>query len=60
MIECENTRCPIGWFHPRCVGIKDEELDNTGNWFCSEKCQVIQETQDKSFSKKSKKKIKLY
>ena len=38
MIECENIRCPIGWFHPRCVGIKDEELVNINNWFCSDKC----------------------
>jgi chromosome segregation ATPase len=32
MIGCENTECPIEWFHFSCVGIQVEPVDP---WFCS-------------------------
>jgi hypothetical protein len=30
-INCDNSRCPIGWFHERCVTDKIEEGKK---WYC--------------------------
>lgn len=36
MIECENPKCKIGWYHFECVGIKFDNVPK--NWIC-ELCQ---------------------
>lgn len=32
MIACDNTSCPIEWFHLECFGLSEAP---SGNWFCS-------------------------
>lgn len=36
MIACDNTECPVEWFHYSCVGLKGQPK---GKWFCSRECQ---------------------
>ena len=31
MIGCDNTDCPVEWFHFACVGLTSKPK---GNWFC--------------------------
>lgn len=31
MIGCENTECPVEWYHFQCVGIEEEPSDP---WYC--------------------------
>ncbi|KNE99707.1 hypothetical protein PSTG_06998 [Puccinia striiformis f. sp. tritici PST-78] len=31
MVACDNSECPIEWFHYQCAGLTE---DPTGNWFC--------------------------
>lgn len=33
MIECEGCE---GWFHPKCVGVSESEVDEIKNWKCVE------------------------
>ena len=39
MIACDNSDCPIQWFHYDCVGITEKPHDNQ-HWFCSEECRL--------------------
>ena len=32
MVACENSDCPIEWFHYPCVGLKEEPVEA---WYCS-------------------------
>ena len=34
MILCDNLKCPVGWYHNKCVGLDE---DFKGQWFCK-KC----------------------
>ena len=36
MIACDNDKCPIEWFHYKCVGISRKPK---GKWFCSTNCK---------------------
>lgn len=36
MVACDNSECPIEWFHYQCAGLTE---DPTGNWFCPD-CQA--------------------
>jgi hypothetical protein len=32
MLQCDNLKCPIGWYHHECVGLEDNlEFDQ---WLC--------------------------
>lgn len=37
MIACDNSNCPIEWFHYSCVGITKPP---TGKWYCSDDCKL--------------------
>ncbi|KAH3663811.1 hypothetical protein OGAPHI_005214 [Ogataea philodendri] len=37
MIACDNSSCPIEWFHYKCVGLYTEPT--TSRWFCSPDCE---------------------
>jgi hypothetical protein len=34
MIQCDNSKCPIGWYHHKCVGLKNNLEYN--RWFCKQ------------------------
>ena len=36
MVACDNTRCPIEWFHFNWVGLTRKPR---GKWYCSESCK---------------------
>lgn len=33
MVACDNSNCPIEWFHYQCAGLTE---DPTGSWFCDD------------------------
>ncbi|ESW95968.1 hypothetical protein KL918_003528 [Ogataea parapolymorpha] len=37
MIACDNSSCPIEWFHYKCVGLYADPGDK--RWFCSSDCE---------------------
>ncbi|KAG7691934.1 hypothetical protein KL930_002846 [Ogataea haglerorum] len=37
MIACDNSSCPIEWFHYKCVGLYADPGDK--RWFCSPECE---------------------
>ncbi|KAG7857754.1 hypothetical protein KL939_003010 [Ogataea angusta] len=37
MIACDNSSCPIEWFHYKCVGLYADPGDK--RWFCSPDCE---------------------
>ncbi|KAG7900700.1 hypothetical protein KL935_002633 [Ogataea polymorpha] len=37
MIACDNSSCPIEWFHYKCVGLYTDPADK--HWFCSSDCE---------------------
>ena len=39
MIFCQNTKCDVGWFHCKCVGV-EEYSDKDRVWMC-DKCEGI-------------------
>lgn len=39
MIACENPDCEIEWYHYECVGINEDDHDDTKPWFC-QSCTV--------------------
>ena len=53
MIECDNPKCKIQWFHYDCVGIKEKPAEHE-KWFCSEECKA--QVMAKEEKKKKKKK----
>ena len=55
MIECDNAKCPIQWFHYDCVGIKEKPADNE-KWFCSKECKAQAMAREEKAIKKKKKK----
>ena len=58
MIECDNSKCPIQWFHYDCVGIKEKPADNE-KWFCSKECKAQTMAREEKAIKKKKKKNNL-
>ena len=36
LIECEGPDCKTKFFHPRCVGLKNETGDGPSDWMCHE------------------------
>lgn len=55
MIECDNLKCPIQWFHYDCVGITVKPNDSE-KWFCSEECKEQFLLKEEKGVKKKKKK----
>ena len=35
MILCDNTKCDVGWYHQKCVGL-DDSFETDGLWFCDD------------------------
>jgi hypothetical protein len=33
MIGCDNEKCPIGWYHGRCINIHEAMPENE-EWYC--------------------------
>lgn len=40
MIECNNAECNIGWYHKRCVKLRD---DYTAEFWLCTRCQIYEE-----------------
>ena len=40
MIECNNAKCDIGWYHKRCVKLHDDYIADF--WLCT-RCQIYEE-----------------
>ncbi len=40
MIECNNAKCDIGWYHKRCVKLRD---DYTAKFWLCTRCQIYEE-----------------
>lgn len=39
MIACDNSKCPIEWFHYGCIGLT-QAPQGTQKWYCSERCRL--------------------
>lgn len=44
MIACDNTECPIEWFHLGCVGLTSTNRPR-GKWFCPD-CRFYESQED--------------
>ena len=41
MIKCGNTKCKMGkWFHWSCLGLNEQSIDTSREWFCSLPCKA--------------------
>ena len=38
MIQCNNAKCDLGWYHNRCVGLDD--ADDRDFWLCDTCCDI--------------------
>jgi hypothetical protein len=52
MILCDNTRCKIGWYHMKCLGLSQLERDalwkDHAEWYCEECRKLLREDRTKT------------